>query len=291
MFPTKIPEGTYSEIRFFIFKWKFATTRTLLERFFHMMSPIRGYQHLLRLKRWGHIEYCCDPSGTHWAWTLNRRFFKSYQRDTIGALVEVGYRSESFMHDLIVNAIHLGDWLVARPEGSERFSEQQLRRFCPSNYPEWVPQCEIRRPDGLWKVNHAGVDKVVALEVELNQKRKSDYSEIGTFYSIRKEEIHRTLWLVRGPRSAQTIKEALKWNRYDDFSNHLFVTLPDFLKLGWHAPIIEGRQRGWKITELLHGHKVENTSKPPCTMLLLDTRKSPNPTTRCTLDRNFLNRR
>jgi len=195
----------------FLWNWKFATTAMIHLKFFPGRGTTASYNRLLDLKNAGFIEIRTDFSGNNPVWTLLRRGFKSI-RHSLPPLREEGFRSENLSHDRLVNAAHLGEWLVRIPEGVRLFTEQQLRRFNREYYPPWVPSYRSHRPDGYWKISYHGIEKTIALEVELSRKLNCEFESSAYFYRD-ETQIDQVLWrLLRvAPRTKNREKKQNSW--------------------------------------------------------------------------------
>ncbi len=259
-----------------IWRWKLLTTAALTELHFSKHAPSYAHRRLLDLKKarlveWLHIKG--DPNGRAFAWTLSKKGFEAIQ-DELPHLREVGFRSECVSHDLLVAAVHLGDWIHGVPQGCDLFTEQQLRRCHVGHYPSWVPNTEIHRPDGYWLTQIRSAAGVVALEVERSQKSPSDYRAISQFYSNR-PELLRVVWVVRFKGMAHAIHEAVREIKGAGMGLHNFILEDDFLKLGWTSTFFLGRDIGKTLSRLLPT-QIAIPSPHVGPMLLLNTQKSPH---------------
>jgi hypothetical protein len=90
----------------------------------------------------------------------------------------------------------------------EVFSEQELRRVAIDQYPPWVPRTDGHRPDGYWRVPCLKEKILLALEVELTQKRDLDYSLLAQFYAEEKS-IFRVIWVTRTLSLAKHIQSII----------------------------------------------------------------------------------
>ncbi len=258
----------------FVWRWKLSTTHAIHDRFFSNAIVKRAYNRLQELKRAGYLE-CLPISGrTGMAWGLSDKGFRTLIPQ-LPSLTESGFRSESPEHDLIVSAVHLGDWLVQTPPHVEFLSEQELRRFDRDHFPSWVPQSQLHRPDGYWQVPYQDRFLTIALEVELNQKKNSFYQVVGRFYSDH-PSITRVLWCVKSLSTAKTIRRHIESDVKDRALIHDFVSLSQVESLGWNAPILIGRESGKSIAYLL-GASIPPVNSPGTftAKSLFDTRKCP----------------
>lgn len=263
----------------FLWRWKVVTTRVLQAKFFKATALITTYQRLLRLEQAAIIKCVSDDTGSNFYWTLAKKGFAAI-RSKLPALCEEGFGVEHVRHDAMVTALHLGEWLIDRPEGVKLMSEQQLRRFASTSLPMWVPSPELHRPDGYWGLPSGNGIIPVALEVELNQKRESAYQVVGDYYREEKA-ISRVLWMVEAASQARSIQNQIAKSTSIRGDIHSFITLADFKNHQWSSPICCGPDQGKTIREALIQFA---TSLPPKPILdspytfrtqhFLDARKS-----------------
>lgn len=256
----------------FLWVWKVATTAALTHRFYPDRSPKTAYKRLWELETCGYIEAVSDFRTNHHVWTLTKLGFHII-RHSLPELREDGYRSESVAHDLITQAIHLGDYLLGAPQGVAFFTEQQLRRFDLEFYPDWVPRSEVHRADGYWRVPVGNPWTTIGLEVELFQKKTARYEVVADFYASYPNVI-RVLWLVASSSMGAQIHDKISATIRNRPMVHDFVSLPNFSKFGWNAVIEHGPERGKPITKLL-GKNSPNHPHLSGEKILLDVRKSP----------------
>jgi len=171
------------------------------------------------------------------------------------------------------------------------FTEQQLRRYEPEEYPEWVPKSKKRKPDGYWRINGKDGEKsarVIALEVELSRKKEDEIRSIGYFYAD-EFRIDRVLWVALSKAMAERQARIFGGLNVDRRAIHNFVLLSDFQRVGWDAPIILGPESGGTIesflqfnSEFIHqrsdkdaGNMQERYLKDISVPAILDGRKGP----------------
>jgi len=238
----------------FLWLWKIATTAALHLRFFPGSHGNTVYNRLLRLKQFGYLEQRHDETGTRKVWALGKKGFQVI-RPLLPALREEGYRSANIQHDLLVNAVHLGDWLIDFPANVEVFTEQQLRRYHPDFFPDWLGkpnlvQGEPHRPDGYWRIwNHPGA-KTVALEVELSQKCDSDYRALGDWYATQ-GRANRVIWITPSDGMGKSIHRLLNASHLPEADIHNVIRLSDFFNYGWLSTVQYGPNRGSTIASLI----------------------------------------
>lgn len=233
----------------FLWFWKVSTTAALKLKFFPACAPHTAYNRLHELERRGVILGRADLTGRHFVWTLTAQG-NARLKWVLPELRDDGYRSEYPAHDLLVAAVHNGDWLFSRPETVEVFTEQEMRRYAEHSYPEWVPTDESHRPDGYWRIASGTSHRTIALEVELHQKAKRDYRSVARFYEYH-SSIKRVLWVVPRVSTAKRLNALLVGRDSNESNPHVFTTVPDFLKLGWAAPILVGEDQGATIAGVL----------------------------------------
>ena len=258
-----------------LWKWKFLTTAAIAELHFPALSAAYAHRRLLHLKKarliqWLHIDG--DGNGKSFAWSLSLNGFEAI-RSTLPDLKESGYKSESPEHDLLVGAIHLGEWIYGLPEGCEFCTEQELRRLHLGQLQDWVPKTTIRRTDGYWLTQFDGEPGVVALEVETSRKSPSEYREIAQFYDNR-PELFRVVWLVKKDSIAHAVNAAIQEGKPGK-RLHNFIRATDFYDQGWGAVFFLGRDVGKPLARLLL--PASTTSKRHvASTLILNTLKSPH---------------
>ena len=237
-------------ILMFLWQWKVATTAMLGLRFYGNDKSTGIYQRLCRLDKAGYIQPRSGSRGEHYAWSLTGRGFQTIE-GRLPKLLENGFKSENIGHDLLVSAIHLGDWIGGIPQSCGVFTEQQLRRLPQESYPEWVPQTTRHRPDGYWQVPGATKPRIIALEVELSRKTDRDYQAVAEFYQAWKR-IYRVLWVVEQPRDVSLLASKMKSVADGDADYHDFVTINQLVQRGWQAKVIRGKDEGMSVADLLY---------------------------------------
>lgn len=257
----------------FVWKWKVVSTAALTVRFFGDRAPETAYTRLWRLRRGGFLTFLATGDAEAFVWSLTQKGFHAI-RGRLPELEEVGFKSESISHDHLVTSLHLGEWLREIPAGTELASEQEIRRLHVDCLPSWCPATKSHRPDGYIRVSNGDRWLTIALEVELNQKRSSYYSWLAKFYDER-HEISRVVWIVRPRTLADSICRNLKKTVGERAAIHNLVSIGDFRKYGWQAPILFGSEQGKPLGFLLRGG-VQTSSNLDWTRFLLDTRKCPH---------------
>lgn len=232
----------------YLWQWKASTTATIAAKFFRNTTFYATYKRLHRLEKGGFIISVCSPSGVGFVWMLNLKGFKCI-KPYLPELKENGFKSEHLGHDIVVSAVHQGEWLWSKPSGIEVIAEQELRRYDKKDYPSWVPRTSIRRPDGYWRIDDGNTKKTVALEVELHQKKLDEYGSISDFYHL-DAQCAEVIWVVDYGYCWERIYERLTKNKATSVI-HNFIHLHDFGTQGWQARIQFGKNAGKSLKEIL----------------------------------------
>lgn len=256
----------------FLWLWKVATTAALARCYYNDRAPATACKRLWELEACGYIESISDRRPNHHVWTLTKLGFQVV-REVLPELRAEGFKSESITHDLITSAVHLGDFLMGSPQGVGLFTEQQLRRFDSEFYPDWIPRSDVHRPDGYWRVPVGNPWATIGLEVELFQKKTARYEVVADFYASYPSVI-RILWIAASASMGRQIHDKIAAAIRGKAMVHDFVSLSNFSKLGWDAPIELGPERGKPIMMLL-GQTSPSSPRFNGERILLDTRKNP----------------
>lgn len=257
----------------FLWRWKVMTTAGLSMFLAGTPRSEAGYRRIMRLARGGLVIPHANTSGKKFVWTLTSKGFAAV-RGVLPQLREEGFKSEAPSHDLLVAATQLGPWVHKVPSGVTFCTEQELRRYDPLDYPEWVPQTCDHRPDGYWHVPVGDNFHTLALEVELSHQAHTKYEQIAAFYASHKK-IYRVVWVVPRPSLADKIRDAMASNHGPGLDYHAFVTFGQLSKHGWQCPIDLGKERGQVLAALLvHSPSICPPSME--TQWMLDARKSPH---------------
>lgn len=279
-----IRDEKFFEVLRFLWDWKLATTSGLHQHLYANISSEAAYYRLARIEKGGFIQTQVDPSGRNHVWSLTKRGFETV-RTGLPALREEGCRSEHPVHDLLVSALHLGEWWFDMPEGVELCTEQHLRRYEPKKYPDWVPKNTLHLPDGYWHLTlpHA---MTIALEVELTPKSFSRYEKAARFYDG-EAQINRVIWIVPTTSAAQKIENAIH-GATDGNTKHNFVLLGDAMKNEWQAQFFHGPDRTKTISSLLT-ECPQKSHRTFCMHYAVDTRKCPyaKPLSEISILKNF----
>lgn len=259
-----------------LWRWKCLTSAAITEIYFPTLAPSYCYRRLVRLRKAGLIgtrPLTDDVLGRSFVWSLTKKGFKAIKQD-VSDMKEDGFGSEAIDHDLLVTAVHIGDWIYGLPDRCSLFTEQQLRKMHEEHYPDWVPKGGRHRPDGYWRTILGGNLGTIALEVERHRKSLDDYVGAAQFFANRKE-LFRVIWVVRYEGAAHVIAAAAKKVGGDAQGLHNFIREKDFRKSGWGAPIFMGRDTGKPLSHFLPSlrSKSEQYIAPS---LILNAMKSPH---------------
>ena len=256
----------------FLWKWKVATTASLALRHYPNAQMASAHRKLLNLSYGGYIRAIHSDTGDGCVWSLTEKGYKVIRED-VGILKEEGYKSEAIGHDLLSMAAMIGEWIHGNPDGVQIFSEQQLRRITLSQFPMWVPQSEIHRADGYWRLPGLDSNCSVALELEKTKKEISKYELVADFYEEHKFVRH-VIWIAKlaGDRSA--IEERIRSYLRQNQTKHSFIDIREFTKLGWQAKFKIGPLSGRTLSELMVALSSQPHRKGD-SRLLLETRKKP----------------
>jgi hypothetical protein len=255
----------------YIWRWKLTSTAQIAALFVDRASIQAAYNTLWRLKEGGFIQKQSDRAGRLMVWSLTRKGFDVI-RNSLPALKSEGYHSETPVHDLLVQAIHLGPWAGKIPSGVEIFTEQELRCIDKALYPDWIPRSELRRPDGYWRTTHADGRKVTALEVEISRKDPADYMRVRKFYELY-PSIAQVIWIAAKQHQVETITKKVAAG-LSSTSKHNILLLPQFIKLGWDAQVVVGPDQGKPAHSLL-SNNCQNTVKTLSVFPSIDARRFP----------------
>lgn len=119
----------------FIWCWKLATTACVFRRFWPKFRWTYSNPHyrLWALRRRGLITAIFNDRHGGKVWCLTQAGFNAI-RTNLPLLVEEGFAPEYVGHDLLVQAVHIGEWLPLLTTSDVGFvTEQQLRCIHPSS--------------------------------------------------------------------------------------------------------------------------------------------------------------
>ena len=259
-----------------IWKWKCLSTPAISAKFFAGRSEQTTYHRLWRLEHAGYLKFSQIDRPGHGVWLLTSRSFKDIRAKMV-ELQSEGFKSENIEHDWRASALHLGDWLCGQPEGSQTFSEQQLRRIPMDLWPAWVPQSELHRADGYSLVKRQEGSLVVAFEAELSIKAKNRYEQPATFYESQ-QAVSCVVWLVNSSNSQGRLLRALEKHGARDLKKHHFIYLPEFQQHGWNAHLRHGYFGGSTLRQMVSTEGPTRAQLKPnqgWALKLLDIQKKP----------------
>lgn len=256
----------------FLWLWKVATTATISKKFYANSTIEACYRRLKRLEQGRFIQSLPSKNGKGFVWSLDKSGF-AYLKDEMPPETENGYLSEHLGHDLLVLAVQLGDWIFHLPKGWHLFTEQQMRRYPKESYPQWVSKSKIHRPDGYWYFNDGSSSRLLALEVELSQKKLTEYETTGRFYSL-DAKADRVIWITGPLVNPDSIHSTVLKAIGSKSSSHSFITLKDFLANHWQSKVCVGKDVGASLYNILV-QSPSNASPAPDRIHFFDTRKYP----------------
>lgn len=257
-----------------LWQWKLLSTTALKTIVYKNKSLYRTYVKLLSFEKKGYLKSVRSDDHQSSVWQLGDAGYE-FIKGKIENTHEDGYKSEHKDHDFWVTAIHIGDWITGMPEKCGIFSEQQLRKIHGDSYPTWVPSLFQHRPDGWWSI---GVDQprdktLIALEVELSKKSPMKYKLVGEFYS-KFVSPYQVIWVVKSRSDINYIFNHLKSGSTTGASEQSFILLGDYIKSQWQSKIVDGKNLGKTLAEILRKND-EKMAKPSSGFLLLDVHKLP----------------
>jgi hypothetical protein len=154
-----------------------------------------------------------------------------------------------------------------------------MRRYLRDDYPEYIDSNFNHVSDGFTHIAREGKCGVtLAFETEINVKAKGNY--VNLYLGYWTEAIHYVLWLVPKLTSANRIYRYLNEEKeaHEEGPHHVFITYPQFFKLGWGAPIVCGHHEGesirWIMKQLLTNYPT-TSSQPVANNSLLNLSKTP----------------
>lgn len=262
----------YRGILLFLWQHKLATTAMLYERYMSEIKPRTAYNYLMMLQKKKLIIKRTDEYGNDPLWMLTKLGLEEISLN-LPELEQKYLKSECRRHDLICTSAILGDFIKKIPKDLEIITEQVLRSCFREQWPDCIPNPKEHRPDGYWIFNNDNPLNLMALEVELSQKKKARYEDYKYFYEQFPQD-QKCLWIVKSKSLASTIIRCLYPTR-PDYYIHNFVLLKDFLDKGWQANIFLGPNKHVTIHNLICTHLQyidSNSTVPMFTNYLKDTR-------------------
>lgn len=223
----------------YLWRWKVASTASVHEAINKISSQYSTYKILDKLERAGFITSQFDWEYEFYVWFLTSKGYAVIKKN-FEELVEEGFLSENHNHDRLVQALHFGEWVSFQSSHVLFWTEQEMRRFDISAYPDWVPKSKEHRPDGYTRIIGDKNQWTLAFEVELSTKRISKYESAMQFYKHARQ-INRVYWLVADNHTKEQILKAKACVNDESFNYHVFIDLEDFRKNGWDAVVANER--------------------------------------------------
>ncbi|MBC7458256.1 MAG: hypothetical protein H7235_08265 [Bdellovibrionaceae bacterium] len=242
--PRKVGRSEYlterdSQVLKYLWRWKVSSTASVHEAINKISSQYSTYKILDKLERSGFITSQFDWQDQFYVWFLTSKGFYVIKKN-LEDLAEDGFLSENHNHDRLVQAFHFGEWVSFQSPQVIFWTEQEMRRFDVSDYPDWVPKSKEHRPDGYTRIIGDKKQWTLAFEVELSTKRMAKYESTMQFYKHARQ-INRVYWLVADNHTKEQIIRAKACVNDESFNYHVFIDLTDFRKNGWDAVIVNER--------------------------------------------------
>lgn len=241
------------DILYFIWRYKVATTRALVGRFFYNTAETSesGYRRLLQLQREGLIGDVWAKWDRKHCWRITEKGYKYLKECRIERFKAGYFKPEHAGHDLFTAAILIGPWLRKAPAHVQIVSENQLKSFDPLDLPDEVTKDFSHTPDGYWILQQNNQTEVIALEVELNPKTKRRYGDVGFYYS-RCKDVKLVLWVVKNTWIANQFLKTVGQYSTGSLEKHCFALAEDVLAQGWQAKFLSGLAKGKTFNEVLN---------------------------------------
>ncbi len=199
-----------------------------------------------------------DVASGFWTWELDELGFYAI-RESLGPIIDHGFRSASHNHDRLVQVFQMGDWASYREAEPEQVTDQELLRYPKDHRPSWVPDISYHRPDGYTRIVTPQRPIIYAIEVELTPKALHRYSWTIRWYQM-VTKIDKILWLVDDPFVVTQIAKAIVEVREKTKNLHLFIDLREFEKNGWDSAVTnEKSERVDTLREIMR-----STTGPAC---------------------------
>ena len=269
----KLSQNDYKCLMF-IWQWKLCTTALLKHAIYKEKTYYRTYRRLRDLAKLNFLTALMSTDGNHYVWSLTEKGFE-FLESHLPELESHGFKSENRDHDFWVTAIHLGEWINGIPKNCALVSEQQLRRYKLSDYPDWTPRTSSHRPDGWWNINLGKPQNqsLIALEVELSRKTPMRYHKAATYYSNTVKP-YQVIWVVANSKDSKCIDDAIKSVSSSRGEEQSFLTIDQYIQNQWQSKIEKGKNQGKTLLEIL-GKSPESNPKELSGLFPLDTRKCP----------------
>jgi hypothetical protein len=235
----------------YIWRWKIASTTSIHEAVNRTASAYSTFKTLEKLEKNKFIESRFEIGERFYVWQLTEFGFRSI-KNYLGELKEDGFLSENHRHDRFAQAFHLGEWATHQFPNVVFYTEQEMRRRDPIDYPSWVPQTSEHRADGYTRIVGHKKPVTIAYEIELSLKNVQKYEPVLRFYRTTRF-VDRVIWLVESPIIMETILRAKTCIKDDSTNYHLFVDLNDYIKNGWDA--VATNERSQKLFTLRENYR------------------------------------
>jgi len=271
------------EVLKFLWKWKIATSALIMGRFFTNCSNHTAYKRLLMLEKGGFIEARSDHTGKSYLWMLKKKGFDVI-KNLLPDLSEEGFKSENIIHDYLSFWISMSFEKENGNKGITLISEQQLRRFQPDILPAWLPSPKDHRPDGYLRVKSDTEEKLIALELELNVKKKSRYLSSLHYFDMYSDKINNVLWILPSKKSIERLSKIFKDSGVgrrslypkENQNYHLFCNLSDFHKSGLDSDVYNLDQKIVSNLQEITGNSHGSDTEPVSYLEAANLAKSPH---------------
>jgi hypothetical protein len=235
------------------------------------------YLRLNKLKKDKYLDLIYIELIGGFCWGLTSKGFEVI-KDRLPELKTYGFKSEHKHHDFWVNFCHQGPFLDNEIKDYALISEQQLRCYENSYFPEWIPSGELHRSDGYWIYKSENERKLISLEVELSQKSFTKFEETLSFYR-HQQEINSVIWVCDNQPFLKRLKNKVLSSVNPSNQKHYFFNLNDLKENFWCAleKYAETNKKsfGEIILNQTYTKPIQELSKGSMTCIR-DLRKKPN---------------
>jgi hypothetical protein len=236
----------------FLWLWKVCSTVALAKRFFPDASLRTACNRIMKIHLAGYIDPISDRCGAKRVWRLTKSGFNIIRND-LPRLRNERYKSEHLTQDILASAILVGEFLEDSPANIDTISQQQLRCYELSEFPQWLPSGLDETIDGFWYIKSVPTPKLIALKIEPASKSQIQYQESLGALSFQ-EKISDVLWFVRSSWDAGQVQKAEVSYFGTNQNNHSYFVINDFIKDGWDSKAILGKRQGLSISDLMSGN-------------------------------------
>ncbi len=250
--PNRVCTERDFKILMFLWRWKLASTATIHEAVGNGLTPYSTFKTMERLEKFKYVEARRNVGINFSSWCLTDQAFEIL-KPFLKELCQEGFQSENHWHDRNALAFQLGEWASHDVQGVTFWTEQELRRYGPEYYPEWVPSTTGHRPDGYTQIKGSKKDWLIAIEVEMWAKPLSFYETTMRYYELVKS-IDKVFWLVADQQALTYIQKA-KAKMLDATKNlHYFVDQQEYFMYGWDAIVTnDSNQKAGTFREQMQG--------------------------------------